>query len=399
MRDGIIDEFLWVIPGHISEFKKNLPLIRKMLKNFRRQDPFPYDKALFKLGLVKTRLYNRPFYICVLETLPKIKKGILLDIDTDFLIVDSLKNTNATISIGKRNPWIAPQELVRILKKKITLPRFITIAYSVNGGFTPMVYKTIGDKVAKYFGYSDHNLGKRLLAGEYFKRFRESLDKNDFKTAKDYYSQALKLNPKYKVVDNNYGPLYLQLEKYKQAEKEFRKILKIDVKNGFSLSGLGSIYLAKEKIKKAGDYFDKALDLNLKNKTALIGLAETYFKIKKYLKAKKLISRYEKLEPMQGFSRYLEAQIYEKMHNQKKALTKYKEARQLGLMNIDLLLKLVKLSRRFDKTNLGYLKERFRDYKKNFYRLEKKALKRKVKFDRIKQIENKIRRLATYLKS
>lgn len=399
MRDGIVKEFFWVIPGRVREFKKCLGLVKKMLKNFRRQDPSPYNKALFKPGLVKTRLYNRPFYICVLEALPKIKKWTLLDIDTDFLVVDSLRNANATVRIGKRNPWIAPQEMVQILKKKIMQPRFITIAYSVNGGFTPMIYKTLGDKIAKNLGYSDPDLARRILAGEYFKRTREYLDKDNVGLAKQYYRQALKLNPKYRSSDNNYGPLCLAVENYNQAEKEFRKILKIDEKDSFSLSGLGRIYLVKRKFKKAGDYFERALDLNPDNKNAIIGLAETEFKLGNYLKAKRLIAKYEKLEPIQAFSRYLSGQILEKQKKPKLACTKYKEAMQLGLMNIDLLLKLIKLSRRFDKDNLGYLKQRFADYKRNFYRLEMKALKRKAKFDRIKQIKNKIQRLTTYLKS
>lgn len=397
IRDGIVSEFFWIIPGRMSEFKKCLVLIKKMLKGFKEQDPFACESVSFEPGFIKTKLYNKPLYICILETLPVIKNQVLLDIDIDFLVIDSLKNAEVTANVGKRKPWITPEELVQVLEKKMSSTRFITIAYSVNGGFTPMVYKTEGDQIARCFGHSDPDLEGRIHAGEYFKSFRAALDKEDFKTAKRYYLQALKMNPKYKELDNNYGPLYLMIEDYAQAEKEFRAILKVDKEDSYCLSGLGRICLVKKRFMDAKDYFKKALTLRPDNKTGLLGLSEVEFKLKNYSSAKSYIARYENLEPMQGFSRYLLGQIYEKENNPREALAKYKEALQIGLNNIDLFVKLVKLSRRFDKANLDYLKKRFADYKKSFYEFKRKSLKKKGKLAKIKQIEEKIKKLSASL--
>ncbi len=399
MRDGIVNDFFWVIPGKVDRFKKSLSFIKSMIKDFRKQDPYAHNRASFEPGFIRTRLYNRSLYICTLETLPEIKRPSLLDIDVDFLVTDSLKNADPTVNIGKRKPWIFPEKLTQVLKKKIHSPQFITISYSVNGGFTPMVYKTFGDQIAKLFGSSDPELEKRILAGKYFRDFRDFFEKQRFEDAKSYYQQALKLNSKYKTSDNNYGLLYLEIEDYSRAEKEFMGILKVDKKDSYSLSGLGRINLFKKKHKEAKDCFQKALVLKPDNKAALIGLAEVEFKRKCYSSSKNILSRYEKIEPMQGYSRYLLGQIYEKEKKHREALYKYKESLQLGLNNIELLSRLVRLSNRFDKNYLDYLKKKFEDYKKYFYKSEKKILVKKHKLLRVQQIEAMIKRLNSFFEN
>jgi tetratricopeptide (TPR) repeat protein len=397
MRDGIVGEFFWIVPGGLSEFQKCLGRIKKALSSFQKEDPFADNGASFGPGFVRTQLYHKSFYICTLKALPKMKNPVLLDIDTDFLVTDSLKNEAATRKIGKRKPWILPDELVGILKNKVPAPKFITIAYSVNQGFTPMVYKAMADQIARSLGCSDPNIDSRILAGEYFKKFRESLDKEDYRTAKSYYFQALKLNPKYRVPDNNYGPLYLQSEDFAQAEKEFRRMLKVDAEDSYALSGLGRIYFAKKRFKVAHKYFKQAFALKHDNKAALIGRAETEYMLKNFPAAKIFLARYEKLEPLQSASRYVRGLIHEKEGHPQKAYIKYKEALQLGLSSIDLLIKLVKLANRFAEADLDYLKIRFADYKKRFYKFDRKGLQRKGNFSHIRRMEEKIKRLSASL--
>jgi hypothetical protein len=71
---------------------------------------------------------GRNFVVCTLERLPVLRQNVLLDIDTDFLMIDSLLTSTSTAKIGKRKPWILPKDLVEILKKRIKRPRLITIA-------------------------------------------------------------------------------------------------------------------------------------------------------------------------------------------------------------------------------------------------------------------------------
>jgi len=51
--------------------------------------------------------------------MPTIKQPVLVDVDTDFLIIDTISNADNTKCIGKRKPWILPKDLTEMLKKKI----------------------------------------------------------------------------------------------------------------------------------------------------------------------------------------------------------------------------------------------------------------------------------------
>jgi tetratricopeptide (TPR) repeat protein len=394
MRDGIVAEFYWVIPGDIGEFRKCLGILKSLLRDLKKEDPCPADAPpLIQPGIIKTRLYGRPFHITTLDTLPRLKRSVLLDIDTDFLIIDSLRRADAVMQIARREPWIGPDELAVILRKKISRPRCTTIAYSVNGGFTPMVYKTQGDRLAEGLGYRDEALADRLTAGDCFESFREAFDRKDFSVAGQHFREALRLNPAYRASDNNFGPLYFQVENYRRAEKEWQGMLQVDGCDVSALAGLGKIRLARGKYREAKDYFAAALQSNANHKETLIGLAETEFHLKNYREAETLIEDYERLDSMQGYSWFLSGKILEKTKRPQAALAKYKEAMQLGMDHVEILIRLVRLSKRYDRTNLDNLKRRCRDVRKTFARFQKKALMKEGKINEMKRIDEKLNRL------
>jgi tetratricopeptide (TPR) repeat protein len=276
---------------------------------------------------------------------------------------------------------------------KIPQPRCTTIAYSVNGGFTPMVYKTLGDRLAEGLGYRDQALADRLTAGDCFERFREAFDRKDFNAAGRHFREALRLNPAYRASDNNYGPLYFQIEDYRRAEEEWQGMLQVDGCDSNALAGLGKIRLARRKYREAKDYFAAALQSKADHKDSLIGLAETEFHLKHYQEAEALIEAYERLIPMQGFSRFLSGKIMEKTTRPQAALAKYKEALQLGMDHVELLIRLVRLSKRYDRTNLDDLKKRCRYFRRTFARSQKKAMMKRGKIGEMKKVDEKLNRL------
>jgi len=394
MRDGIVTEFYWVIPGDIGEFKKCLGILKRLLRDLKKEDPCPADvPPLIQPGYIKTRLYGRPFHITILETLSHLKRQVLLDIDTDFLVIDSLRRADAVTQIARREPWIGTDELAGILRIKISQPRCTTIAYSVNGGFTPMVYKTQGDRLAEGLGCRDQALADRLKAGDCFAHFREAFDRKDFSVAGHHFREALRLNPAYRASDNNYGPLYFQVEDYRRAEKEWQGMLQMDGCDVNALAGLGKIRLARRKYREARNFFAAALQSKVNHKDSLIGLAETELYLKHYREAETLIEVYERLDSMQGYSRFLSAKILEKTKRPQAALVKYREALQLGMDHVEILIRLVRLSKRYDRTNLDDLRKRCRDFRRTFARFQKEALMKRGKINEMKRIDEKLDRL------
>ncbi len=360
MQEGVVRNFYWVIPGKLKEFKAATKSIKNIFKRLGAQE-IPSAKE----GVAQAKLLGRNFTICILERLPKLKQNILLDIDTDFLVIDSLKNANNTVQIGQRIPWILPKELVVCLKKKIVAPEIITIAYSVNGGYTPMKYKHLGDEIAYCFAPGDFSAHFKTNseAARHFNLF-DSTGKSE------HYIKAVKLNPTYRAADNNYGPLYLALGKIPEAKKEFLKILKVDSQNSACLTGLGNIALEKKDFKKAKEYFFCALkgrdSLFIKTRNqALLGLGKAEFGLKCFKRAEKLLRHYLSLEPLDAQSYYYLGLILEKEKKYLKAFKFYEDAMRLGLFDLKLLWRMAKITRYLKNKDgvIKYLSIKYRQLK------------------------------------
>lgn len=399
IQEGIVRDFYWVVPGGLKEFKESVKSINNILKNILRQDSSKFGhtphatRHTLKKGIIQTGLLGRKFTICVLEKLPILKQKVLLDIDTDFLIIDSLLNADNTKNIGKRKPWILPQDLVNILKKKVRDPQIITIAYSVNGGYTPIIYKHLGDQIAYYYapGKFKINFKNNSEAADYFNLFSST-------HKKEYYQKAVRLNPNYRVGDNNYGPLFLSLRKLSPARKAFLKILSADPKNPACLSGLGSIALERKNLKKAKRYFSNVLTsrnhklfIKVKNQS-LFGLARAEFGLKNFKRAKELFFRYQAIEPLQAQSYYLLGYILEKEKCFVRSAKFYQDAIRLGFGGIEPILRLLKISYHLEEKDaiIKYIIAKYKAFKKGFLRTKRLSLKKEKKIKGLHRLEKRM---------
>lgn len=371
MREGIVKDFYWVIPGGLKEFRESLGLIKNIIRNLTRQRHYSIDA---KEGIISAGILGRKFIVCALAKLPILRQEALLDIDTDFLVIDSIVNAQNTANIGKRKPWILPKDLADKLKKKIKQPRIITIAYSVNGGYTPMEYKHLGDEIACNFSPVEfkNRLKAALAAADNFNLFR-------FTGRKEYYEKAIIYNPAYRASDNNYGPLYLSLGKLSLAEKEFSKALRVDLENSACLWGLGQISLKRNNFKKAKTYFSLALKgcnqrlFNKIEKQCLLSLATAEFEIGNIHKAKKLLLRYKSFERLNAQSHYLLGRIYEKERRFLKAVIFYKNSLILGFDMLETILRLLKIAFLLNKEHaiIDLVAERYNSFKAVFLKERK----------------------------
>ena len=388
MQEGIVKNFYWVVPGGLKEFKESDKFIRNIVSNLTKNTP-----RLHSTGIISTEFLGRNFVVCTLERLPVLRENVLLDIDTDFLMIDSLLTSSNTAKIGKRKPWILSQNLVEILKKRIERPRLITIAYSVNGGWTPIKYKHLGDEIACYFAPEEfeNRLNNNSKAAEYFSLFTST-------EKKEYYRKAVKLNPTYRVADNNYGPLYLSLRKFSLAQNEFLRVLKVDSKNPACLLGLGNIALERKDFTKAKEYFSSALNsgnhglFNKAKNQSLLGLARAEFDLKNLKRAKELLFRYQARQPLQPQSYYLLARIFEKEKDFERSAALYKDAIRLGFGSIEPIWRLSRISSFLKERDdiIKYIIGKYKEFKKGFTGTKRLGLKKGKKIRDLRKIEKKM---------
>ena len=138
IREGIVNDFYWVVPGGSPEFRASANIIRNMLRAIAGRGQRVTRTSSESLRIAYR---GRNIVVCTLNSLPVLAGDTLLDIDTDFLVIDSVKNSDNTTAIGRRKPWISPAQLAGAIQHKVPCPRVVTIAYSVNGGWTPLRYK------------------------------------------------------------------------------------------------------------------------------------------------------------------------------------------------------------------------------------------------------------------
>lgn len=329
IKEKIISEIYWLLPGGKKEFKTTLIFIRETLKKIQRltntsakhSHPIEYNN-----GLITTTLERIPLHISILETLPTIKKPVLLDVDIDFFVIDSFRKSSPLVDIGKRKPWIRIDKFVDFIKKKVKKIKFTTICYSVNGGYTPIIFKTLGDKLALKLGFLDKDLSKRLLAGENFYTFRRFLERGNIEEARKYFNLALILNEKYGVPDNNYGFLFLKNKEIEKAEQEFNLFLKVNPLDAYSLVGLAIVYIYKGKFRESKVYLEKAVRIDSNSKLALFYLSLIEFKLGNYKRAKKYILKCYKIPSYKVLMTYLLGRLHEKEGKIKLAEKMYQRA-------------------------------------------------------------------------
>ena len=378
IKEDIVRDFYWVIPGGIKEFKSSFKLIKNILRDILKEEN-KNEKLSFEYldeGLIVSSILGRRFFVSILEKLPNFNKEILLDIDTDFLVIDTLKKADNTQEIGKRRPWILPKDLSLILKKKITRPKIITIAYSVNGGFTPINYRYFADELAYQFSNSKFKkrLFKKYKATRYFLLFNST-------GKKEFYWKAVSLDRAFRLPDNNYGPLYLIKNRFLKAQEEFKRILKVDKDNFGSLVGMAQILLRNKDFKRAKRFFLKALRLKNKNDTpihrlkerTLFGLAKIELKFKKLNKAKNYLISLKNNSCLEPEVYYLLGLILEKEKKYILAVQYYKDAIRLGFNDILPLKHLIKITKYLKQKDdiIKYINYRYRTFKNNFLRLER----------------------------
>lgn len=386
IKEGIVRDFFWVIPGGRQEFRRSRKIIFNIIKGIcglRDKKNIFFDSLRCAVDF---KCLGRHFTFCILESLPVLKGRVSLDIDTDFLLVKSLRFAENNKEIGRRKPWIEASSLAGQLNKKILQPKLITIAYSVNGGFTPIRYRYLADELAFNF-----------FPLEFSRRYKKNLDaaKNfclfEDTVKKEYYWKAVKLSPAYRCQDNNYGPLYLLGRKINKAEKEFLKIKRADPFNPGACLGLGQVAAERKNFPKAKVYFKRVLksgtrpfSQRLKDK-ALFGLARAEFNLRNFTQAKPLFLSAIKKRPLEPQGYFFLGCILRREKKFIPAAKAYQDAMRLGFNGIEPLLCLAQISFYIGgkKDIIGYVRAKLRMFKGKTMR-NKTSLRKKM--EKIREI-------------
>ena len=376
LQEGIVRSFYWVVPDGFLGNLRQQKMLEKMLNNLRETRPRAAEKVTWVNGSLRGTIYGKPLTVCCLSDLPEFEESVLLDIDTDFLVIESISASYPYADPPRTTPWIWPEEMVARLQERRLRTDFVTIAYSVEGGFTPLGSKYLGDDLASLFRDPSLVMGhretmaltrqaalyqeekkipeairayERALAGNsdgasiHYQLAQLFYEQGRADQARGHYEQAVALDPSYRTAYNNCGPVYFNLGRFAQAEADYRKALAFDPDDANAYYGLADLCLWQRHWNDAIAHYQKARELRPDDGRAHLGQGHGYVKLRRWNAAEEELKQALKWDKYRGLAQYRLGYVYTKRRRWDDALAAYKAARRLGFHDIRIHLSLGRL--------------------------------------------------------
>lgn len=292
LQEGIVTEVLWVVPDETWSARKRFKALLRRLQKIIRGYPGKPAAVTVEKNRISTVVLGKPLRVCTLGNLPRFSERVLLDIDVDFFMPFSPGNG---FNDPGNLPWLWPDDLVARLTGHQLQSDMVTIAYSVEGGYTPLKWKYLGDELAlrlRPSGVDDSSLqGMALmreatqaatqrgyqLAEEKYQQAMHLLpasaaphlhlahlylDMRDLARARLSYQRALAIDPSYRTAYNSAGHRCLTEGLLREAEQEHRRTLTLDPEEAYAHLGLGRVAAKRKRWHEAEDWLRKALALD-----------------------------------------------------------------------------------------------------------------------------------------
>jgi len=268
LKEQIVREVYWVVPDHTWTTWAGRAAVRahleEILSRYPDSGPVRWDGPR-----LRTAILGRPLAICALDSLPRLDERILLDVDVDYLTIPR-------VSYGAWDaraplPWRWPIDVVATLREAGVASDFVTIAYSVNGGYTPLGWKYLGMELAcrlrsapgalalapydcmRAGAVAEHEgdfrraetawreAGDALGAAPYWRLAHLLVELGRPEDGRRCYEHALALDPSYGAPDAVLGASSVAYPDTGAEERVFNRTLQLDPENAYAHLGLAWI--------------------------------------------------------------------------------------------------------------------------------------------------------------
>lgn len=328
IKDGLVREVIWVVPDGAWASRSQRSALRRHLKTLQRT--YQVGTATIHGGYhwLSTRLGTVPVTICSFDSLPPLSEAVLLDLDTDFLMLPVVAYFQD--DRPGETPWIWPEELVAALRTKEIRSDIVTIAYSVAGGYTPLRWKYLGDELA--LGWiADSPAAATVRRGFQLVRqaalaleptaHAESVSAleqavgclpasatppyllaklhqraGDTAEARRWFSRAIALDPAFRGPHSSRGFACLSQDRLDEAATEFEELLSLEPHNEFAWLGIGRLSLIQCQWKEAEAELRRAIELSPQLVDAYAYLGDTLVKLSRDDEASAAYARCLKLD-------------------------------------------------------------------------------------------------------
>jgi tetratricopeptide (TPR) repeat protein len=291
LEEELVREVIWVVPDQTWATPAGRRDIVRELKSLdqgagRKKKPViqvEHDR------IVGTVLGKR-ILACTVENLPALNEAVLLDIDIDYFVIPNVGYRG--IEVYGSLPWCWPDQLLLKLQPRGVRTDLTTIAYSVEGDYTPLQWKYLGDELAQRlrpaagdlawtdrmrdaaqaaargdFGAAEtHYLAAHRLRPEFaapcYHLAHMCAASGRLEPGREYLRQAYELDPSYRSPYNNAGWWYLEKRRHDQARSAFARALGLDPGDAYAHLGCGLLAIQEKKWPAAEVSLRRALALD-----------------------------------------------------------------------------------------------------------------------------------------
>ena len=159
----------------------------------------------------------------------------------------------------------------------------------------------------------------------------------DFNKAVEYYSKAIKLNPKNPLYYYSLATSYSVNGFLKEAEENYHNAVKLSPNNLFYSYTLAFIYYQTKQISKAKEKIKNILSINPDNINALTLKARIATDENDVVSAEQIINKVLKADPNNDYALYIRSEIYKKLSWWDKAIETINHALKINPYSLEYL--------------------------------------------------------------
>jgi tetratricopeptide (TPR) repeat protein len=305
LKQALLREIFWVVPDATFQDAKSQKPVLQHLKRLQKEYR-DSSSVIVKDNRIIASFLGRKLTICPLLSLPTLREAVLLDIDVDYLLISK-------VSYRKWDkhsvlPWLWPNDLIKRLRYLGIRSDLVTVAYSVEGGYTPIQWKYLGQELVLRLkdplGEGDEMAGmcgirqgaeaaEQGLAAVAEAKYRQAQDLLPKSAAAPYrlarllvnlgrieegsglYGQAVKLDASYKSAYSSRGFYHYWGGELPAAEREFQDLAALDPSDAYCQLGLGLLAQKRKQWPDAEQRLRTALTLDSRLVDAQSALGDT----------------------------------------------------------------------------------------------------------------------------
>jgi tetratricopeptide (TPR) repeat protein len=292
LKQDLLQEVFWVVPDATFQDAKSRKPVLQHLKEILKKYPGT-SSIVIEDHRITAFVLEKKLTICPLRSLPVLREAVLLDIDVDYLVIPK-------VSYEKRDhhallPWCWPNDLIKRLHDTGIRSDLVTVVYSVEGGYTPLQWKYLGQELVLRLkeplsagsemagmccmrqAAEAEQQGQAVIAESKYREAQELLPKSAaapyrlarllvslgrVEEGRRFYGQAVGLDDSYKSAYSSSGFHCFWKGEFAAAEREFQDSLTLDPSDAYSQLGLGLLAKKRKQWREAEQRLRTALTLN-----------------------------------------------------------------------------------------------------------------------------------------